>query len=110
MPVSACVEPGCAGFAKERGRCAEHLQERRQETRSVGRKLKIYGTRRWKATRRAVLSRDRYTCRSCKKFGNEVDHIVPLAQNGAPYAMSNLQTLCKACHSRKTALEVLHRV
>lgn len=33
-----------------------------------------------------------------------VDHIVPL-KDGGTHAFSNLQSLCRSCHSRKTALE-----
>ena len=32
----------------------------------------------------------------------EVDHIQPLELGGAPYALSNLQTLARGCHIQKT--------
>ena len=32
----------------------------------------------------------------------EVDHVLPLALGGQPYALDNLQTLCKGCHAAKT--------
>jgi 5-methylcytosine-specific restriction protein A len=35
------------------------------------------------------------------EFGEHVDHIVPRSRGGTDRA-SNLQTLCAACHSRKT--------
>lgn len=35
----------------------------------------------------------------------EVDHITPLADDGHPTDMTNLQTLCRACHIRKTRVE-----
>lgn len=62
-------------------------------------------SKRWKTLRRRVLARDRYTCAECLKFGNQVDHVEPIAAGGAVWAESNLQTLCRACHSRKTAKE-----
>ena len=34
-----------------------------------------------------------------------VDHIIPIKQGGAKYDQSNLQSLCWACHSRKSAEE-----
>jgi 5-methylcytosine-specific restriction protein A len=106
MPKSACVEPGCPDFAEQRGRCERHSKERAKEARdrTIGRDF--YGTKRWRALRRRVLKRDRYTCQECRRFGNEVDHVVPVAQGGARWSEDNLQTLCKSCHSRKTAREV----
>ena len=35
----------------------------------------------------------------------EVDHVRPLYRGGAPWALSNLQTLCRRCHIAKTAAE-----
>ncbi|WP_367363511.1 HNH endonuclease [Mesotoga sp.] len=48
-------------------------------------------------------------CRECKKHGRltlatEVDHIIPLSKGG-DNSPGNLQPLCHACHSRKTASE-----
>lgn len=42
------------------------------------------------------LTHDRVT------VANEVDHILPLAQGGTN-ELTNLRSLCKPCHSRKTA-------
>lgn len=65
-----------------------------------------YGSR-WRRLRPHVLKRDRYMCRTCGAPVGEsghVDHIKPRAQGGTDDE-SNLQTLCDACHSRKTAIE-----
>jgi 5-methylcytosine-specific restriction protein A len=107
VPLQPCVEPGCSALVVK-GRCEEHARERQAELqhRTLGRG--VYNTARWKRVRRRVLLRDAYTCRSCGRWGNEVDHIVPIAEGGDPWAMSNLQTLCKGCHSRKTAKETWH--
>ena len=35
---------------------------------------------------------------------NEVDHIIP-KKHGGESEVSNLQSLCKNCHSKKTAVE-----
>ena len=56
-----------------------------------------------------ALARDKGLCVQCKregrvKPGKEVDHIIPLKRGGTN-AIKNLQTLCKPCHSRKTAIE-----
>ena len=56
-----------------------------------------------------ILERDVYRCRVCGKAGPgpmEVDHLVPWFR--APhleYEPSNLQTLCRPCHFRKSASE-----
>jgi 5-methylcytosine-specific restriction protein A len=52
-------------------------------------------------------------CEHCKAEGRttagaEVDHIVPL-NDGGTNEPGNLQTLCKRCHSRKTAADVARR-
>ena len=59
----------------------------------------------WKRARRATLERDNWTCQTCGKYGNECDHIQPLHQGGAWYALSNLQILCRICHIEKTRAE-----
>lgn len=106
MPQTPCREPLCPSFSAIRGRCVEHAKAYDAETkrRTIGRAL--YGKTRWKRTRLVILRRDRYTCAHCLKFGNQVDHIEPLARGGLPYDPNNLQTLCGSCHSRKTAQEV----
>lgn len=39
----------------------------------------------------------------------EVDHIHPIHDGGAQYDRNNLQSLCKACHGRKTRKEQQRR-
>jgi len=62
--------------------------------------------RKWQALRKIVLSNESL-CRSCKAKGwtvvaTDVDHIIPKRAGGSN-DMSNLQPLCKSCHSAKTA-------
>lgn len=67
----------------------------------------IYRTAQWKAVRHQAKRRDGWACVKCGARGRlEVDHITPLRDGGAPYDLSNLQSLCAKCHSRKTRLEV----
>jgi 5-methylcytosine-specific restriction protein A len=56
----------------------------------------------WRRLREQILVRDEYTCRHCGRYGNHVDHVDNDSHNNAE---SNLQTLCAACHSTKTAQE-----
>lgn len=67
-----------------------------------------YG-RDWQRCRLAKLADDTF-CEHCLSRGlyvaaTEVDHIRPLASGGEHYERENLQSLCKPCHSRKTAAE-----
>lgn len=55
--------------------------------------------------RLAALERDQWACVKCNADAEDVDHIVPLAQGGEPYALGNLQSLCRACHHHKTQQE-----
>ena len=63
---------------------------------------------RWKGARLSAKRRDGFMCVKCgARHGLEVDHIIPVRD--APeraYDLTNLQTLCRACHSRKTRIEV----
>lgn len=68
----------------------------------------VIRTARWKVVRKQVKDRDRWNCVECGARGRlEVDHIKPVRH--APdlaYELTNLQTLCVSCHSRKTRIEV----
>ena len=62
-------------------------------------------SRTWEAFRQKILKRDNWTCRRCQRYGNEVDHIIPLADGGAALDADNVQVLCTGCHIRKTRAE-----
>ncbi len=51
--------------------------------------------------------RDGFKCVQCGERGRlEVDHVKPIRDGGAPYDLDNLQSLCPACHARKTRMEI----
>lgn len=56
------------------------------------------------SVREYVYQRDNYQCKSCGKSQQEttlnIDHIIPLALGGSN-DLSNLQTLCVTCNSKK---------
>lgn len=55
----------------------------------------------WDRRRKLILNRDPI-CRHCRKAkATEVDHIRP----GDDHSLSNLQGLCRDCHTRKTQAE-----
>jgi 5-methylcytosine-specific restriction protein A len=63
---------------------------------------------RWKVVRLAAKRRDGFKCVKCKAVGRlEVDHIKRVKDHPElAFELSNLQTLCKPCHSAKTKIEV----
>ena len=117
MPYAAkrpCGHPSCPETIASGSRCEQH---RKQQQRAEGADRRrrqdgprIYGTVRWQKVRLMVLARDCSLCAECKRRGrdtpaNEVDHIVSIVSGGVVFDMDNLQSLCKPCHSRKTAIE-----
>lgn len=58
----------------------------------------------WKQLRRSIIERDKFTCQSCGQITTvlEVDHINRDSSNNDP---SNLQSLCRPCHEKKTKIE-----
>lgn len=71
----------------------------------------ILRTARWKALRLEALRRDGWACVQCgSRHRLEIDHIE--AVRTAPeraFDLTNLQTLCASCHTRKTRLECGHK-
>ena len=58
-------------------------------------------TRKYKAQREVVLSRDGYTCYYCGQDAHTVDHIVSIKAGGDPISLENMVACCKRCNSRK---------
>jgi 5-methylcytosine-specific restriction protein A len=90
----------------ESGRCQAHRSEARKQQ-DAGRRYdhaERYGARH-RAWRRAILDRDPL-CRTCQRRPSVVaDHVVPIEEGGARFALENGQGLCLACHNAKTARE-----
>jgi len=111
-PPHQCIYPGCGELTRGRY-CARHQRSvattasaEYEATRESAAK-RGYDAK-WRRLREIVLERDPL-CRECKRQGRiematDVDHIKALASGGTN-AMSNLQSLCHACHSRKTVAQ-----
>jgi 5-methylcytosine-specific restriction endonuclease McrA len=87
----------------------ERVAVKPKHTNQAARKPRVYDTQRWRKLRLHVLRRDPI-CVACDANGilseaKEVDHIKPLSEGGNAFDTSNLQGLCKSCHSAKTMRE-----
>lgn len=106
-----CAKPGCPiTVARDVRFCLTHTVEhnRAYNKRRGSASSQGYGVA-WRRLRTLQLAREPL-CRIHRARGEtvsavEVDHIVPKAQGGRD-AFENLQSLCKSCHSAKTAREV----
>jgi len=102
-----CGEPGC-GVLVSSGRCAAHAPRARLTREVYAKAHRWYVSARWQCLRAEVLV-DEPFCRTCRAAGRKVltvdiDHIVK--HDGDPvlfWNRTNLQGLCKACHTAKTA-------
>lgn len=67
----------------------------------------FYQSTAWRKLRAVKLAREPM-CEECARQGRVtpaqmVDHIIPINKGGAPLDVDNLQSLCNACHARKSA-------
>jgi 5-methylcytosine-specific restriction enzyme A len=128
VPLRPCASPGCSALVRSGGgaRCVEHAQRVKAERARFstdGRGRSIYTSARWRSFRDALLREfpfcgDRApgapdtTHSACRAAGlvraaTQVDHIVPMRGDFARLLdRTAVQSLCGACHGRKTAREV----
>lgn len=125
--MTLCCYPGCLRpVARGERYCALHLEKgkkRDEEQEAKAKKIREkrrrelrgssadrgYGWR-WQKLRNRYIAQHP-VCEKCRENGvirmaTDVDHIIP--HRGAPallYDEGNLQSLCKSCHSEKTARE-----
>ena len=104
MPHKLCSTAGCGERPVYRGHCQRHAR-RQEQARNTKRtdKRKVYNSKRWRILRRHILF-NQPLCK-CGELATDVDHIQPLDQGGAPFALANVQPMCKSCHSAKTKTE-----
>lgn len=115
--MKVCAEPGCPTLTPTT-RCPTHTKQRQNTSRKQYDRG-TYGSE-WPAISKRYR-RHHPTCEctdpncrcngTCTQPSAETDHIIPLrhfTNRQAAHQDDNLQALCKACHSRKTSLEVIH--
>ena len=104
-PSNPCNFPLCPGLAVVGGYCRAHshlASTQRKPDRRESASRRGYGAD-WRKIRAKIIKNHPY-CLFCGAPAVHVDHIKPLRYGGTNDA-SNLQPLCAACHSRKTASE-----
>jgi len=105
-PKTICSYPGCQTLTHDRY-CDEHKKQVTKEQNQKSSKLYTY---QWRRTSKAFL-KEHPLCVHCEKEGRltpatEVDHIIPHGGNRKLFwDRKNWQSLCKSCHSKKTAEE-----
>ena len=72
-------------------------------------KSSFYHSKQWRMLRNWYIKKNPI-CAECKRqdkltAGYCVDHIRPISIGGNKIDISNLQTLCESCHSKKSAQE-----
>jgi 5-methylcytosine-specific restriction protein A len=106
-PLKPCSQPSCGRLVKS-GKCDLH---KKNDDRVRGTRTERGYNNRWLKARETYLRRSPL-CVKCKEAGRLtpariVDHIIP--HNGDQDLFwdseNNWQSLCRSCHSRKTASE-----
>lgn len=100
-PQRPCNTPGCSAAATGTGYCKRH--RRVSEYQRSGPSAYDY---RWQRFRFLFIAANP-VCVACGHLATDVDHITPHRGQSDPlfWDVSNLQSLCKACHARKTRRE-----
>ena len=97
--------PSCPKPVIAKGKCEDHQPVRVAWENK--RERAFLKSAEWDRQRKRVLFRDDRTCRICGAGdANHVDHMVPTWYTGVEQVSDDdLQTLCKACHDRKSSYE-----
>lgn len=110
-PKHPCGMTGCPELTDKRF-CPKHEKQNDKIYNTYYRDKgadKFYQSDAWRRLREQKLY-EQPLCEEClksKRFVNArmVDHIIPIKQGGGSLDITNLQSLCWSCHSRKSSLE-----
>jgi 5-methylcytosine-specific restriction enzyme A len=119
-PLRPCSKMGCHNLTRDKY-CDTHKveqdkqkQESNQHYNRYSRDKKLtdfYWSAAWRKLRAFAYARDNGLCVRCRqekrlRKGDVVDHIVPVKEDWSKRLdADNLQTLCHACHNKKTGKE-----
>lgn len=111
-PMRPCKYPGCRALT-EKTYCPEHRPKTVRVESADWHSLYTDPACRWQRRRSEQLALEPY-CRECARHGmrtmaTDVDHVVPHRGDVELFQAGELQSLCHACHSRKTMLEIRER-
>ena len=109
MPVKSlrpCAHPGCTTLVGG-GRCKSHTNDSQYRDREVKR---MYNSKQWRARRERQLAEYPWCASHLERKeyvpATDVDHVTPHRGDASQFFSGTLQSLCRACHSAKTASEV----
>lgn len=110
-PKKPCRYAGCPELINE-SYCEEHKKLITKQYNQYWRdkkSQKFYQSQEWKTLRKKKL-RINPLCEECYRNGKITkatiaDHITPIKQGGTALDITNLQSLCWSCHSRKSVEE-----
>lgn len=114
MPYKArriCIEPNCNDFAESgSSRCKTHKQA---QTRAINQNRDVTD-KRFRSTKYWLISKKVFIhnnplCKECGGRATDVDHVNGYTTWSEFADQSNWQSLCKSCHSTKTANEMKER-
>jgi len=112
-PMKPCTSPMCAALTRDKY-CSKHQDKVQDSARHYDKYIRnkssraFYNSRLWKDMRELMFRRDHGLCVQCRskdiiKIGDVVDHIIPIRVDWLRRLdPANLQTLCHACHNKKT--------
>jgi 5-methylcytosine-specific restriction enzyme A len=117
MPRRVCAEAGCPNPVTGRGRCDLHRKAKERDRARIRRaenreRNRLYARKRWRMTRKHKLFLNplcELEHQGCLGLANEVHHRVAIEDGGDHYALDNLVSACKPCHSRETLREQRER-
>jgi len=107
-PKKPCAFPLCAELTHDRY-CERHKRvvDKQYNSHERDKAAASFYSKdaRWLAIRKKKLQATP-TCEECKfEKATTVDHIKPISQGGDKYDWNNLQSMCRRCHSSKSARE-----